>query len=505
MRKSWNMIPGNWWGPLVVACSVAVCASVANAALVNKYTFNDGTVHDSVSGQDGVLVDNTHIAHFTGGVIDLTANTTGSDQNFSNPLTVGAFVDLPNGVITNAVNNGAFGQMSLEIWFKVQENRNWAEVYSFGSSDGNTENSSAGAGSANYIALIPQSDPGAGVHDFRGVTHSDAGAESKAIGSPTPLSVNVTHHVVFTFNQLDSNGGTNPNGTARLYLDNGPAVAIGIEPFIDTMIDNNNWLGRSQWPDSLFDGSIDEFRIYDNAMTASEVATSFAAGPEPAILPKLVVNRNTGAVQLTNASGSSIQLKGYSITSAAGSLNPATWTSIDAGNVFDPNGTWTAQSSTSTNLTESVTGGTLDGGTLAATSASGIGTPWLRTPFEDLAFNFTLGDNSTGSGIVEYTGTARARSDLNGDGVVNAADWSQFLPNAYTSLSGQTQVGAYLKGDLDGDLDNDYRDFLLFKSDYIAVNGAAAFAALIAAVPEPTSLLLAAVAFTSLCGARRRK
>ena len=67
----------------------------------------------------------------------------------------------------------------------------------------------------------------------------------------------------------------------------------------------------------------------------------------------------------TNASGSDIQLKGYSVTSAAGALNSATWTSIDAGNMFDNNGTWTAQSATSMNLTESVTGGTLDGGTLA--------------------------------------------------------------------------------------------------------------------------------------------
>jgi hypothetical protein len=493
-----------WWGSVVVLGVMALTVPTAKAVLVNQYTFNDGTIHDSASGQDGVVVDNTGLARFTGGMVDLTGNTgTGSNQDFSNPATVGAYVDLPNGIITSAVNGGNFGAMSLEIWFTTQQNRTWAEVYSFGTSNAG-ENSSAGAGASDYLALIPLS--GNGNDDFRGVTHSAAGGESAAIGSATALSVNVKHHVAFVFDELDTDGGVNLNGTARLYLDNGAPVAAPIEPFLDSMTDNNNWLGRSQWPDSLFDGSIDEFRIYDHALTAGEVSTSFAAGPVPASLPTLVVNRDTGAVQLSNASGSGIQIKGYSVTSAAGSLNPATWTSIDAGNVFDPNGTWTAQSATSLNLTESVTGETLDGGTLAAESSFNIGTPWFQTPFEDLEFSFTLGDNTTGFGSVEYVGNGGAplaRSDLNGDGQIDETDWGLFLPNTYTDLSGETTVGAYLNGDLDGDLDNDYADFIVFKSDYVAAHGAAAFAALVGAVPEPPSLVLVVMALAGLIGARR--
>jgi hypothetical protein len=177
-------------------------------------------------------------------------------------------------------------------------------------------------------------------------------------------------------------------------------------------------------------------------------------------------------------------------------LNPATWTSIDAGNAFDPDGTWTAQSSTSTNLAESVTAGTLDGGTLGPAASRGIGTPWIKTPFEDLVFGFTLGDGTNGFGLVQYTGHGGVpvgRSDLNGDGSVNLADWSLFFPNSFTTLASETAVGAYRKGDLDGDKDNDYADFQLFKSDFISANGAAAFATLEGAVPEPSSLALAAL------------
>jgi hypothetical protein len=221
----------------------------------------------------------------------------------------------------------------------------------------------------------------------------------------------------------------------------------------------------------------------------------------------LTVNRDTGAITLTNPSNSSVQLKGYTITSAAGSLDPITWTSIDADNTFDPNGTWTSQSSTSTNLAESVTGGTLDGGALGPAASRGIGTPWIKAPFEDLVFGFTLGDNSTGFGIVNYTGNGGAvfgRSDLNGDGTVNVADWSLFLPNAFTTFTSDTTVAAYRKGDLDGDKDSDFTDFQLFKADFIAINGAAAFAELSGAVPEPASLVLAAIAL-AIAGMRVRR
>ena len=34
----------------------------------------------------------------------------------------------------------------------------------------------------------------------------------------------------------------------------------------------NNYIGKSQWPDPLFNGQIDDFRVYDYALTSVEVA-----------------------------------------------------------------------------------------------------------------------------------------------------------------------------------------------------------------------------------------
>jgi hypothetical protein len=490
-----------------MACAVSVlmsCALPANAVLTNKYTFNDNTADDSIGGQDGLIVDNTGISGFVGGAIDLSANNgANSNQDFSNPATVGAYVDLPNGVFTNAVDTSPTGgEVSLEIWFTTQQNFGWAEVYSFGISLGGENISNEGD---SYVALIPQS--GVGPPDFRATTR-DGGSdlENPVIGSATPLPTGIKQHVVYTLNHFDSDGGANPNGTGRLYLNGAEVGTAEIAGFLDSfsLNDDNNWLGRSQWPDALYDGSIDEFRIYNHALTPTEVSDSFTVGPDPAPLPVLTIDRDTGAVSVANQSGGNIQLKGYSITSAAGALNPSTWTSIDADNTFDPNGTWTAQSTTSTNLAESVTSGTLDGGTLAPASSRGIGTPWLKTPFQDVVFGFTLGDDSTGFGAVQYTGTALARSDLNGDASIDVADWSLFLPHSFTSFPAETAVGAYRKGDLDGDKDNDYADFQLFKSDFNAFNGAGAFEALIGGVPEPTSLALAVLAL-AIAGVRFRR
>jgi hypothetical protein len=47
---------------------------------------------------------------------------------------------------------------------------------------------------------------------------------------------------------------------------------------LGTLDDLNNWLGRAQFGDPLFDGTFNEFRIYDRALTAGQVLGNFQAG-----------------------------------------------------------------------------------------------------------------------------------------------------------------------------------------------------------------------------------
>jgi hypothetical protein len=44
--------------------------------------------------------------------------------------------------------------------------------------------------------------------------------------------------------------------------------------------DVNNWLGRSQWNDAMFQGNFNEFRIWEGALSSEQVAANRAAGPD---------------------------------------------------------------------------------------------------------------------------------------------------------------------------------------------------------------------------------
>ena len=143
--------------------------------------------------------------------------------------------------------------------------------------------------------MVPQRNDGQAIIS----AHPAQGPESFALAG-APLPVAVKSHMVAVFDQNDTTAGD--FGTMSLYINNGPAftAAIPTDMYLDEIDDINNWLGRAQWGDPLFDGLIDEFRMYDHALSAGEVATSFNTGPVPAPVPVLTVNRDTGVISLTN-------------------------------------------------------------------------------------------------------------------------------------------------------------------------------------------------------------
>ena len=99
------------------------------------------------------------------------------------------------------------------------------------------------------------------------------------------------------------------------------------------------------------------------------------------------------------------------------------------------------------------------------------------------------------------------RSDLNGDEVIDLADWVIFADNHLTDLSGYTSEQQAALGDLNGDGANDFFDFRLFESDYESYNGAGAFQAMLSGelVPEPSGVALALLASPALLGRRLRR
>lgn len=90
--------------------------------------------------------------------------------------------------------------------------------------------------------------------------------------------------------------------------------------------------------------------------------------------------------------------------------------------------------------------------------------------------------------VVEYEVPYESvlRADLNRDRSLTAADWHRLRDNQHADLSGLTQAQAFARGDLNGDLRNNYTDYMLFKQEFEKFNGPHALAALLHQVPEPS-------------------
>ncbi|MCA9241338.1 MAG: PEP-CTERM sorting domain-containing protein [Planctomycetales bacterium] len=228
----------------------------------------------------------------------------------------------------------------------------------------------------------------------------------------------------------------------------------------------------------------------------------------------LTVDRNTGGIALTNTGAASTTIKGYSITSEVGGLNYSGWKPI-AGNYdmggnqsVDGNDDWTAlsQPGANTELSEFEFGG--DGGVLGAGASvvlnQATGNAWLKSPFEDLTLDVVLASGEILSYNVEYiNGPAGgfAYGDFNFDGTISTLDWPIYNAGRGVDLSGMTQAEAYRMGDLDGDFDNDLVDFLLFKENFIGVNGQGTWNALFSA-PEPSAVAILLTTLGLLCSRR---
>jgi hypothetical protein len=232
------------------------------------------------------------------------------------------------------------------------------------------------------------------------------------------------------------------------------------------------------------------------------------------------INRDTGQLSIQNNTSGPLDILGYSVTSAAGALNPTTWLSV-ANNYdrnsaptpgdgsIDGNDAWTILSAAGSNLDLSeaeLQQPAGNGGAIGTGATLNLGNVWIKNPAEDVIVTLTRANGSELAVPVSFTGnggTAFRSGDLNFDGAINAADWTVYIAGAQQNLSALSRAEAYQMGDLTGDLINNITDLDTFVDLYDAANGAGAFSAMLAAVPEPSGALLAGLGLAAIAGRRR--
>ena len=198
------------------------------------------TAGDSSAGaNDGVL---TGDPVWTAGQLGGALQFDGTDD----------FVTLPIGSLLSTLADSTFA-----TWANFSNAGGaWQRLFDFGS----------GSGASPYMFLTPR----IGTDGQMRFAIRTATVGEQVITAPATLPSG-WHHVAVTFDSEEM--------LMRLYLDGVVVVSGGTTLLpMDMGVTTQNWLGKSQWPDALYAGALDDFRIYDRALSADEIKNAMQGG-----------------------------------------------------------------------------------------------------------------------------------------------------------------------------------------------------------------------------------
>lgn len=235
--------------------------------LIHRYTFNPGDVDGSVikdvvggPDYDGLLHSLSGNDRLADG--KLTLGNGGQSSNGGK----GSYVDLPNRMISSV---GI--QMTVETWWTQIGDQKWAHLWDFGTSNAG-EDTSTGARLSTYINLCPRDGGNYVASGFRnGTAQGNVEKIVQSIHPPRPIPLN--QEVLFTVVWDEV------RGLYKFYYNGVIVGETKLNMTLRDLVDNNNWIGRSQGADPYINGSINELRIWDTALGAADIARHALVGP----------------------------------------------------------------------------------------------------------------------------------------------------------------------------------------------------------------------------------
>ncbi|MGA2441010.1 MAG: PEP-CTERM sorting domain-containing protein [Tepidisphaeraceae bacterium] len=260
--------------------SLLLGASSLNAALIHRYSFTTDA-SDSVGAANGTLMNSATVA---GGQLQL------NNPNFSGPSTAGGYLGLSPSILPSS------GSATIEQWFTFTGSGFFTEAYSFSNNANDTN--IPGQFNGQYLMgtiSAPQNNGGNG--NNTGGSHiaqslaGYGGGETDAFESTPGVGAGGGGYLDDgeTFMMATVIDGS--AGTLSYYLFDQSQGGVGGLQSTITAIPlgsysfTNAYLGRSAFAgDNSTSGSVDEFRIYDNAQSAAAIAADYAAGPNT-VLP----------------------------------------------------------------------------------------------------------------------------------------------------------------------------------------------------------------------------
>jgi hypothetical protein len=204
-----------------------VALNIIVHGLPDAHYLFEGTVNNSAGSNHGTA---TGSPAYTAGILGQAIDLDGTDD----------YVTLPAGIANK-------DDITIAAWVNWDGGGAWQRIFDFGNN------------TTQYMFLTPRS--GSDTLSFV-ITATGNGSREQKLET-SQLAVGQWAHVAVTLS----------GNTGRLYV-NGQLKDIDTAMTIDPLDFNPtiNYIGKSQWPDALFNGRIDDFRIYDYALSAAEIA-----------------------------------------------------------------------------------------------------------------------------------------------------------------------------------------------------------------------------------------
>ncbi|SDK51487.1 Carbohydrate binding module (family 35) [Nonomuraea maritima] len=287
---------------LALSLTTGVAAAAAAPEPVLTYDFDaddltTGTITDtSGNGLDGELVNAATAALVDGAAgghaLSLPGGASTSD---------GAYVRLPAAALK--------GRTDLTVSTRVRWDGTtapWQWIYALGKDN------------VRYLFSTPYNGDG---RLRTAVTTSGGGAEAQVTGY-APLPANAWKTLTVTLDTTARRVTTYLDGAA---VSSAPTTITAAQ-LIDDAATSAGFIGRSFYPDPLFDGAIDDFRVYAAALTAEQVAE--LAGGTPATPTGL--SRDTYDVRTTVGTAPTLPPAVRATFSDGYDRDvPVTWSSVD--------------------------------------------------------------------------------------------------------------------------------------------------------------------------------
>jgi hypothetical protein len=214
------------------------------------------------------------------------------------------YVSLPTGIVS------ALSDYTISAWVDPTADDTWARVFDFGRGT-----------SVNMFLTV-----NGGGNGLRfGITTGGNGAEQDLTGGGQ-LPLNTWSHVAVTLS------GT----TGTLYLNGTPVATSATMTLKPSALGNTNqnWIGRSQYPDPYLNGAVDDFNIYDHALSAADIAALAGGQPGAGNVADYKFDETGGGTALDSSGGA----RNAAIVSAGSAATASTplWQPVPDGPITIP-------------------------------------------------------------------------------------------------------------------------------------------------------------------------